>query len=352
MKKNKVILLILALVIASGIIFIRTRVKDLTEKAYEIDNILTEYLIEAGKEEEKISSAVKTEKEKDRMIWVELYRQIETTPERMDLVGRLLREVAGRSGYDVIDIHEEEKSQKIEVGLHGAVLSCIELTVVPERYKVAIIVDDLGQNSDIGRFLELGIDLTYAILPGLRKSTYYAEKFNEKNIPYILHMPMEPERYPEVNPGRPVLLNEMNETEMRSALKKAMEDVPGINGLNNHMGSSFTSNPESMSRFLKIAKDKNLFFIDSWTTGRTLGYEMARDYGVKTALNTLFLDNKDDLDYIKGRLRLIKKRVDPGETMVAICHAQRLNTVSALEKMIPELKIAGVEFVQVEEVLH
>ena len=78
--------------------------------------------------------------------------------------------------------------------------------------------------------------------------------------------------------------------------------VPGAEGFNNHEGSKATEDEEMMREVLGQAKEKNLFFIDSRTSSKSVALRIARELGVPGARRTVFLDNNDDVDYICGQL--------------------------------------------------
>ena len=95
---------------------------------------------------------------------------------------------------------------------------------------------------------------------------------------------------------------------------------PFAGGVNNHMGSKITAKREWMMPILTRLKQKNLYFIDSVTAGRSIAYKLAREIALPTAFRHVFLDSKTGADYIlkqfKQLLRLAQRR---GEA-VGICH--------------------------------
>jgi len=163
------------------------------------------------------------------------------------------------------------------------------------RPKIAIIIDDLGYNSDLAfSFLKLNLELSLSILPSAPFTDIIVREANKKGREIILHQPMEPKDYPSVYPGRSALLLSMNEMDIRQVLDKNLKEITGAKGVNNHMGSSFTENREKMKVVLQELKNRGLFYVDSRTTMRTVGFEQARKIGLPTAERTVFLDNNPD----------------------------------------------------------
>ena len=93
---------------------------------------------------------------------------------------------------------------------------------------------------------------------------------------------MEPVEYPDVNPGPGTLLSSMSPDELISQLEDDLNALPGITGVNNHMGSKLTAESTQMYQIFSILKQRGLFFIDSRTTRsilvlRTTGGSAAGD---------------------------------------------------------------------------
>jgi hypothetical protein len=76
---------------------------------------------------------------------------------------------------------------------------------------VVIIIDDLGYDRKIAeKFLKLDAELTFSILPHSPFQQKIARLANSKGLEIMLHLPMEPVEYPEVNPGPGALLAAMS----------------------------------------------------------------------------------------------------------------------------------------------
>ncbi|MHB9155430.1 MAG: divergent polysaccharide deacetylase family protein, partial [Endomicrobiales bacterium] len=108
--------------------------------------------------------------------------------------------------------------------------------------RVALVIDDVGYTSDVSAFLELGVPVTLAILPHERHSKTVAAQLSGMQVPFILHLPLEPLRYPEADPGFAALLLRMDEAEIRRQFLSDLSSVPGVCGVSNHMGSAFSEN--------------------------------------------------------------------------------------------------------------
>lgn len=88
----------------------------------------------------------------------------------------------------------------------------------------------------------------------------------------MLHLPMEPIGYPgpSKNPGPGAIMFDMDEAAVRSAVRKALDSVPHVKGVNNHMGSRITPDLKRMTWILEEVKARRCFFVDSRGGGEGL----------------------------------------------------------------------------------
>ena len=158
--------------------------------------------------------------------------------------------------------------------------------------KIGIIIDDLGYNRTLAEsFLALDLPLTFSVLPFAPNTEFIAQKAHKEGHETMLHLPMEPLSYPEVNAGDGVLLESMDEGMILDVLRKDLRQVPFIAGVNNHMGSRFTENEKKMTIVLDELKRRNLYFVDSRTSGGSVALKAAKAIGIPAASRDVFLDN-------------------------------------------------------------
>ncbi|MBW1695132.1 MAG: divergent polysaccharide deacetylase family protein [Deltaproteobacteria bacterium] len=68
--------------------------------------------------------------------------------------------------------------------------------------KIAIIIDDLGYDKYIvEKFLGLDAALTFSVLPHIPYQKRIANAALEKGFEIMLHLPMEPDEFPKIDPG-------------------------------------------------------------------------------------------------------------------------------------------------------
>lgn len=218
------------------------------------------------------------------------------------------------------------------------------------RIRVAILIDDIGYDKGVFKeFVNLDIPLTFSILPGQRFSTDIAKEARSLNYEVMLHLPMEP-RNPERNPGNGTIVARMSQDEILRQLSKDIEAVPYIAGVNNHMGSLLTEDRDAMHIILEEIHKRGLFFVDSKTSPRSVAYETARNIGVRSGRRDVFLDNKTDIEYIKGQIDKVIRIAKQNGEATAIGHP-RAGTIAALREKIADFKREGIDLVPVSEVL-
>lgn len=214
---------------------------------------------------------------------------------------------------------------------------------------VAIVIDDLGNNLyDAQALASIPQPVTFAILPFQIYSTQILALAKSRNKPAMLHMPMEPENYPATDPGRGALLCAMTAQEIKTSLRNAMDSLPGVAGVNNHMGSSFTSLDDLMRPALSEIEKHGLFFLDSRTTKNDVGYQMAQEMGMRTCTRELFLDNLRDKDAIWMKMIELCQAAKNGGTGIAIGHPYP-ETIDVLKTRLAELEQAGCRVAPVQE---
>ena len=203
---------------------------------------------------------------------------------------------------------------------------------------VALIIDDVGYNKRIAKgFLELDAVLTFAIFPHSPHRKTIARMAADNGTEIMLHLPMEPMEYPKYDPGPGVLLSSMSSKELMDQLRANLESVPGIKGVNNHMGSKLTTDARRMEEILAVLKKRRLFFIDSRTTKDTLARASAKEQRIPFAERNVFLDLDTDPAMIHKELdRLVRIAASRG-VAVGIGHPYG-ETLAVIRERLPRLK--------------
>jgi uncharacterized protein len=187
--------------------------------------------------------------------------------------------------------------------------------------KLAVVIDDLGESAAFARKLTaLGIPLTLAVMPRLGESAETAKAGVAAGCDVILHQPMEPKRRYMFPPGSGALTMDMDPAQVRAALAANLASIPGLKGVNNHMGSRYTESAERMGVVLEYLKGRGLFFLDSQTSQDSKAGEAARKTGQAIYTRDVFLDNVRSVQAILAQLRLAERIALSRGQAVAIGH--------------------------------
>ena len=217
---------------------------------------------------------------------------------------------------------------------------------------VALVIDDLGLNGPgTRRTIALPAPLTLAFMtyaPNLERVTAAAR---QRGHELIVHQPMEPIDDHE-NPGPKALLAGMDRDAIMERLTWGLSRFEGYVGLNNHMGSKFTSYGPGMAVVLAELRRRGLLFLDSMTSATTVGGATARKLDVPYVERDVFLDNKhEDVGSIWRQLKLLEQVARRQGYAVGIGHPHRA-TLDALERWIPEARAAGLRLAPISAVVR
>lgn len=228
----------------------------------------------------------------------------------------------------------------------------ITIPVQPLKIKaVAIIIDDVGHNHPAAKpFIEMDHPVALSILPNRPFSKELASEAFQKGKTILLHLPMQPTGYPEVDPGQGAILLSYTEDEIRKILEQDVADLPGIAGINNHMGSLATTDPRVMGDVLKFASEKGLFFVDSRTTPKSVALKLARQMNVPSAERNVFLDNERTPSAIDARTDELLDLADERGWAIGIGHPN-METARALERMARKASERNIQWISLESLI-
>ncbi len=213
------------------------------------------------------------------------------------------------------------------------------------RGKLAILLDDAGQSLDlVPAAAALPVEVGVAVLPFLPHSADTAAELHRSGHEIWLHLPMEPQGYPAEKPGPGAVLVSMREGEIRSTVRSALNSVPFVVGVNNHMGSKATADLRTMTWVMQELASRGLAFIDSRTTVATVAEDAAHAQGVRTGRRLVFLDNERTPEAVRAQLDEAVFRTRHEGRAIAIGHLTRV-TVQVLEDELPKLKARGADLV-------
>jgi uncharacterized protein len=212
--------------------------------------------------------------------------------------------------------------------------------------RVAIIIDDAGENLDLlEQLVELPFSVTVSVIPGTLHDAESAGWAKRHGFEVMVHLPMEPEAYPEKDPGKNAILTSMNNRKLKETTLDLIEEIPYASGVNNHMGSRFTQSAAKMIPVMEMIARKELYFVDSRTTPFSTAFQVAQFEKVPSAERNLFLD--DDSRQIVDRFQELVELAKIQGTAIGIAHL-RTATMEVL-KSIDLSEYRDIQFVFASE---
>lgn len=221
----------------------------------------------------------------------------------------------------------------------------------PEVRVISVIIDDIGHNEAAAApFLEMDLPLALAFLPLRPHSRSLAEQAHRAEKTVLLHLPMEPRGYPEVDPGEGAVLRGQRDGEIRGILEKDLLSVPFAAGINNHMGSMATEDETTMASLLEAVRERGFFFVDSRTTPDSVGLETALRLGVPALTRDVFLDNEASAPAIDHQVDQLLDLAEKRGWALGIGHPYP-ETAQALHRLALRAKERGIRWVPIEELV-
>ena len=224
----------------------------------------------------------------------------------------------------------------------------------PRQYqgKLAVIVDDCGADmTTVRAMLNTGLPFSYAILPDKEFSSDVLEMVKSRGKVPMLHLPMEPLSRSAMSEGNRTIMTNTSAATQQALVRKHLQSLPGVIGVNNHQGSKATADKATMKAVLQVLKKENVFFVDSRTNSASIARDMAKQMGVATARNDIFLDNSSNVEDIRKQIYKAFAMAEKNGSAIAICHARK-NTAKCWQMYAEDFKMSGITFVPVNKLLY
>jgi polysaccharide deacetylase 2 family uncharacterized protein YibQ len=186
---------------------------------------------------------------------------------------------------------------------------------------LAIVIDDIGEDMRVLKgLLALDYPVTLAVWPNASQTRESVRLIVDSGRDLIVHFPMEPMGYPAYDPGDDAIFTTMSDDAIRQRVSANLALIPEAIGVNNHMGSKFTSHAPGMRAALTEFNRRGLFFLDSLTTARSVGRSTARQTGIPFYERDIFIDNVKDVAAITLQLRKAENVALKNGRAIAIGH--------------------------------
>lgn len=218
--------------------------------------------------------------------------------------------------------------------------------------RVAVVLDQMGGRRDVFEAVrDLRRPVALALLPGLPHTQSIARDAARTGIEVLLDLPMEPYRYPQVDPGAGALLMSMSRDDLRRRLTRHLDALPGAVGVVNHMGSKLTEDRETMRTVVEVLARRRVFLVDAFTSNLSVAYDEARGQGLPAARRQIAVDSALGERGERASLVEVEEWATRRGEVVVIASGQPL-TARLLREYIPRWEAQGLRLVPVSEVVR
>lgn len=367
MKTKPVLILFLIVILIAGFFYWQSAYQQKIDKSGALHKILAAPFLKFGLTDNNLVKKTTEENTLYKTRYISSYVEYDVGSSfTWKSFEASLRSALKNTGFRIYDIEQSFKRnlQSYTIIIHFGKYDVLAIkinrkgVVKPEpavkiykRPRVAIILDDFGYNMrDLDILFNIKQPITLAILPNEMYSINVANMAKSRGFEIILHLPLEPHPSPGVVEEVTTIRTGMSEKEVLLHLKKEIASVPGIDGVNNHMGSKATEDIGLMTIILKYLKANNLYFLDSLTSQKSVCRAAAQSLGMWYGKRDMFLDNSNVTAAIEKQVMDMKDLAFKRGTVIAIGH-DRKNTIAVLARMMPELAAEGIDFVRLSELV-
>jgi len=252
-------------------------------------------------------------------------------------------------GFDVESSSSTHVRQRPRDDAPSWLRNAVTASLADDRPVIAVVIDDLGLNrSGTKAFNELQAPLTLAFLPYAGRIEAQTNAARDAGHEILVHLPMEP--LGSAWPGPEALISSLGHDEFVKRLETNLNKIQGYVGVNNHMGSRLTIDRGRMDLVMRELRKRDVLFLDSKTSSRSVAGEMASRNGVPNTTRDVFLDHVIDIDKIRSQMALIERIARRTGSAVAIGHPHKA-TIEALRGWLPKLADRGFTLAPVSAVI-
>lgn len=210
----------------------------------------------------------------------------------------------------------------------------------PETKAVmAIIIDDIGYREAEGRRAAnlAHPEVALSFLPHAPSTKLLARLAKQQGKTIMMHQPMQA-LSKQARLGKGAIMVQTDRVAFYETVMNNLLAVPGVAGVNSHMGSLLTQHPGHMRWLMEDLRSvkRELFFVDSRTHHQSVALDIAKEQGVLAGGRDIFLDPQNDAKVIEQQWQRALRRARTQGQVLVIAHPYPA-TLSLLEQALPTL---------------
>lgn len=195
--------------------------------------------------------------------------------------------------------------------------------------KLAIVIDDVGYHlKEDAAIFAMPREISVAIIPAAPHARARNQEAKSQGRDILIHMPMQPVSAVKIEDGG--LHLGMSAAQVNDRVNTAKNIVRDAIGMNNHMGSAATADPQLMTYLMTALQEKHLFFLDSRTIGKSVAGKIAKEQGVRSLDRHIFLDDSNEFADVQRQFKAAIHYARKHGSAIAIGHP-RQNTIAVLQ---------------------
>jgi len=307
-----------------------------------LGGFLAGFIISQKQTEKKINSYKKTLTTLEQKInklskEIEKSKKSQTFHKTAQNNKKIIPPIYPQKNSEIIDYLEASKNQKPQKHTES-----VNKKIKTNKPKLVIIIDDVAFRHEVQMIKSIPYKITPSFFPATKRhpnTPIYAKSFKD----YMVHVPMQAMHYAHPEP------NTMNinwsYAQIKSRIDEIKKEFPKAKFINNHTGSKFTSNLQSMNYLFLALKDDNLGFVDSKTTPYSKAKIVERIYKIPLFQRDIFLDNEIDSSYIKNQLKKAIKIAKRRGYAIAIGHPHKttLETIKNSKNLLKQVDVIYID---------
>ena len=330
---NRIILFFVILIITFFIyeIFIKDDIKEISNEITKVD-IASKHI----QQQKKVSKDINKEfEEKTEELSVEyIDNEVKNKPNHNIKKEKILTNIS------VFDINKKEIPD-----VQDKIISkkeIIKKAIINTKPMLAIMIDDVSNKRQVKKIQKISYPITMAFLPPATNHKYSASIAQNIKV-HMIHLPLEAStrRFEEEN----TLHVGDSLAKIDARIKELKKLYPNTIYTNNHTGSKFTKDDISMDRLTKTLKKYGYFYIDSRTTSKTVIKKYATKYNLPYLSRNIFIDNKQDKQYIIKQLKKAVKIAKKKGFAIAIGHPHSitLKTLQEVKYLFKDVQLVNID---------
>jgi polysaccharide deacetylase 2 family uncharacterized protein YibQ len=147
--------------------------------------------------------------------------------------------------------------------------------------RLALVLFGFGNDLDRARrVFDLSVPFAVALVPDTRASGAMFRAAHQAGREVVLHIPLEPINYPQLNPGPGTLLVTMKPDRATGTVRRWLDQSGPVVGVANHMGSLATQDMTLMGAVYRELRRRHLPFIHAQPAAGAVCRSLAAEMGV------------------------------------------------------------------------